>query len=182
MPQKAWQLIQRETISDHRIFRLHHDRYRIAPSGLERDFVVIDAPDWINIVPITGDGRIVMIRQFRHGVRDVTLEVPGGMIDPGEDPAAAARRELREETGYQATAIEPLGWAWPNPAVQTNRLHCFVAKDVSRVGAPHPDEFERIEVELVPIAQIPALAREGRIGHALVLVALGLLGLLTERG
>jgi 8-oxo-dGTP pyrophosphatase MutT (NUDIX family) len=177
MPERSWRFRERREVSDHRIFKIHLDRYRVLPSGQERDFVVIDAPDWINVVPLTADGNVVMIRQFRHGVRQLTLEIPGGMIDPGESPDDAAARELLEETGYRGEALRKLVSTFPNPAVQNNTLHCFVAENVRRVAAPRPDEFERIEVVEVPVTQLPELARSGAIGHSLVLVALGMLGL-----
>lgn len=181
MPARHWTFLRRREVADHRIFRLHEDRYRVAPHGLEHDFVVIDAPDWINIVPLTDDRQIVMIRQYRHGVRGVTLEIPGGMIDPGEEPIVAAARELQEETGYVARRIAPLGSCFPNPAVQTNSLHCFLAEGVELGSSQHLDPLERIEVVKVPLAELDSMVRSGAVGHALVIVALGLAGLLPER-
>ena len=170
-----WSLLGSRLLSDHRIFEVHADRYRLEPEGRERDFVRLAAPDWVNVIPITADGQVVFVRQYRHGVRQVTLEVPGGMVDPGEDPAVAALRELREESGYTADAVESLGAVWPNPAIQGNRCHMFVARGAWLAGPPTPDPYERFEVVTRPLADAPRLIREGEIGHALVVTAFALL-------
>ena len=105
-----------------------------------------------------------------------TLEIPGGMCDGDEPPEKAAERELREETGYVCDRLEPLGWVHPNPAVQTNRCHTFLARNVRRDGEPRPDPDEDLEVVEVPLADVPALIRDGTITHALVVCAFDLLG------
>lgn len=155
------------------------ERVRLAPPGGEaaRDFYVISAPDWINVVPLTDDGRVVLIRQYRFGISGFTLETPGGMCDGGESPPETARRELREETGHEAREILPLGWVHPNPAIQTNRCHCFLARGVFPSGPPSPDPEEQLEVVLAPLSEIPRLVREGAITHALVVAAFHLLAL-----
>ena len=119
MPNRSWTLLGSRDVSDERIFRLRHDRYRFEPNGVERDFVVMDTPSWVNVVPVTAEGRVVLIRQYRHGIRDVTIEMPGGMIDPGESPEAAARRELQEETGYTAESLRFLARVLPIPRFRT---------------------------------------------------------------
>lgn len=139
--------------------------------------MVLEADDWVNVVPITAEGQVVFVRQFRHGVRAAALEVPGGIVDPGETPDQAAARELREETGYVADSVRPLGFVWPNPAIQNNRCYSFVADSVRLAGVPHFEAFERMEVELHPLAEVPRLIREGQILHALVISAFALLGL-----
>ena len=113
-----------------------------------------------------------MVRQFRHGLRAYTLEVPGGMIDADDpSPLVAARREMVEESGYESDRVEPLGVVHPNPAIQTNRCHSFVAYEVERRHVPRFDSTEETEVVLVPLTRIPELMRSGEITHALVIVA-----------
>jgi 8-oxo-dGTP pyrophosphatase MutT (NUDIX family) len=158
------------------IFDLDRVRFEPPGGGDAHDFWVIDGPDWINVVPLTPEREVLLLRQFRFGVERFTLEIPGGMCDPGESPAAAARRELREETGFEARELVELGWVHPNPAVQTNRCHSFLARDVARVGPPEPDPVEQFELVRVPLAEIPQRIARREITHALVVAAFHLLG------
>ncbi len=169
---RPWELIETEDLQDCRVFRVARSLARSPRTGREHSFYRIDADDWVNIVPLTAAGEIVMIRQFRHGSREVTLEIPGGIVDPGETPLAAALRELREETGYAAETAEPTGMVNPNPALFGNRVYSFVAHDVRRVGGIANDGTEETAVELVSRAELPQLLAEGRITHALVVAAL----------
>lgn len=176
----VWQCVECRQVSDHRIFELHEHLYCLHDSD-PRPFVVLDCPDWVNVIPITADGQVVFIRQFRHGVRADTLEVPGGMVDPGESPAAAALRELREETGFEGAAAEELGYVFPNPAIQNNRTYSYVARPVRQVGPPMLDPFEHVEVVLHPLAEVPRLLAAGAIRHSLVVAAFALLGIAAEK-
>jgi 8-oxo-dGTP pyrophosphatase MutT (NUDIX family) len=173
-----WRRLGAERMARCRVFDV--DRVRFAPpDGRDaREYFLVEAPDWINVVPLTSDGRVVMIRQFRFGIDEVTLEIPGGMCDGTEPPLAAARRELREETGYDTDDFADLGWVHPNPAVQTNRCHTFLARNARRVGPPEPDDDEAFEVVMVPLGEIPALIKDGTITHALVVAAFYKLGLI----
>jgi 8-oxo-dGTP pyrophosphatase MutT (NUDIX family) len=137
----------------------------------EHDFFVIEAPDWMNVVPLTVDGQVVLIEQYRHGSKKVTLEVPGGMVDERESPGETAERELLEETGYRAGTIELLGRVRPNPAIQNNWLHIFIARDCVLAQAPQPESAEQIDVRLVALEDVPNLIASGAIDHALVVAA-----------
>jgi ADP-ribose diphosphatase len=177
----SWQRLGSEQVADCRVFRVRCDHSLDPRDGREHDFFVIEAPDWINVVPITADGRVVMIEQFRHGTNEVTLEVPGGMVDEGESAIEAANRELLEETGFKAREFVSLGKTRPNPAIQNNWLHSFVAQDCIFQEAPKFDGEEHIAVRLVPLADVPALIADGTINHALVVVAFHRLALFERR-
>jgi 8-oxo-dGTP pyrophosphatase MutT (NUDIX family) len=177
---KPWTTVATEELQDSAVFRVSRRLARHPRTGDTHPFFRIDASDWVNVVPITRDGQLVMIRQFRHGSGEITLEVPGGIVDPGERPSEAAARELLEETGYRAGALAPIGRANPNPALFGNRVHSFLARDARRVGAIRNEGTEETAVELVPVATLRQRLREGAIDHALVLVALYWFELLGE--
>jgi ADP-ribose pyrophosphatase len=180
MPDRNWTLLRSQEVLDQRIFRLRSDLYRFEPSGEEQEFMVLDTPSWVNVVPITTEGSVVLVRQYRHGIQEVTLEIPGGMIDDGEEPQAAAARELLEETGYVAETIRPLSRVVPNPAVQNNYLYLFVAEGCRNTGKMQLDAFECIDVLESPLADIPELIRNGTISHAMVIAAFAFLGLVPK--
>lgn len=136
------------------------------------DFYVLSAPDWINIIPLTPEGDVVMVRQYRHGIEDLTLEVPGGMVDPDDaHPMAAARREMVEESGYDSDQIVELGKVHPNPAILGNYCHSFLARDVRQVGEPVQHGSEETEVVRIPLARIREMIAGGEIMHALTITA-----------
>ena len=167
---RAWTRKSSEIVADCRVFKVRRD-LSLSPEGdREHDFFVIDAGDWINVIPVTDAGEVVMIEQYRHGSEDVTLEIPGGMVDEGESPAEAAARELAEETGYAARELVPLGRVRPNPAIHNNWLHTFLAPGARYASAPAFDSTEHCAVRLVPLADVPALIASGAITHALVVV------------
>lgn len=177
MPSDDWSLIESGPPVDYQIFRLRRDRYRLKPAAAQRDFIVLDTPDWVNVVPLTGEGNVVLIRQFRHGVRETVIEIPGGMIDPGEEPAAAALRELSEETGYAAERIRPLAAVWSNPAIMNNRCHLFLAEGCRLVAPPKFDSFEQIEVFEASRREVTEMVASGRIAHSMVVAALAFAGM-----
>ena len=171
----GWRTLRRGAEHDFAILRIREDQVE-DPHGRPHPRVRIDCPDWVNVVAFTPDDETVLVRQYRAGIDADTLEVAGGMVDPGETAEAAARRELEEETGFRAGRCVFLGVSHPNPALQNNRLHSFLALDCRRVHAPRLDAGEDIRVELVPRARLPELVSAGVISHALVLVSFHLAG------
>ena len=168
---KPWPRIRSQSVQSFRVFSIRTDTTVSPRTGIEHDFYVIETQDWVNIIPLTADHRVVMIRQYRHGSREVTLEIPGGLVDPGETPEEAAARELLEETGYQAEEVVEIGVSNPNPAIFNNRCYTFMARNVTKVRDPAPDQTEDIEVVLFPLIDIPELIRKGKVDHAIVISA-----------
>jgi ADP-ribose pyrophosphatase len=168
---KPWDTLRSEPVGDYRIFRLRKDLCRSPRTGQTHDFFVLEMPDWCNVIAVTAENEVVLVRQYRFGVRATTLEIPGGMLEPGEDPIEAARRELLEETGFSCERIELLGTIEPNPAIQNNRCHTAIATGCRRLAEPSLDDREDIDVLVRPIHQVPEMIAKGEISHALVVVA-----------
>ncbi len=166
-----WEKLESVVRGDFRVFRVREDRTLSPITGEEFSFFVVEANDWVNVIPVTEDGRIVFVHQYRHGTEEVSLEIPGGVVDEGESPLEAARRELLEETGYEAETIERIGVVAPNPAIQNNRCYTFLATNVRRVRGQSLDAMEDIAVELIDAGDVAALIAGGTINHALVVGA-----------
>lgn len=171
---RSWKRVRTVRSDDYQILRVREDIFADPRDGTEHPRAIVDADEWANVVALTTDRQVVLVRQWRFGSREDGLEIPGGVVDRGETPAAAAARELEEETGYRPGKIEALGWLWPNPAHFTNKMHTFLARDCERAHDGTPESGEDLVVELVPWARIPELIRTGEIRHALHVAALGL--------
>jgi 8-oxo-dGTP pyrophosphatase MutT (NUDIX family) len=176
----VWPRRSSRQLADYRLFRLRADSCVSPRTGVEHEFLVLETSDWVNVIALTDRDQVVLIRQFRCGRATVSLEIPGGLIDPGEPPAEAAARELLEETGYQADRWTALGTIEPNPAILSNLCHTFLAEGCRRTRPPALDEREDISVEERPLAEVPALLARGEITHALVGVAFQKLELLRR--
>jgi ADP-ribose pyrophosphatase len=170
---KPWQKTSSKLLGDFKIFTLRTDR-KISPrTQREHDFFVIDSNNWVNVVAVTSDQKLVMVEQYRHGTNTVELEIPGGMIDTKDSsPVAAGVRELREETGYEGEDARMLGEIFPNPAIMSNTCYTVL---VENCRLTHPVEFDHGEdliTRLVPVADLPRLVADKEISHSLVVVAL----------
>ena len=171
IPVRPWKLLSSQRSQSYKIFNLRIDRACSPRTNKAYDFYILESANWVNVIPLTPQKEVVLIRQYRHGIRESTLEIPGGIVEESDTPETAARRELIEETGYSESEMQLLGSVHPNPAFLTNRCYTFVAKNVSCVKQQEQDEKEDIEVLVRPLEQIPALIRDGVITHALVLAA-----------
>lgn len=167
-----WETLSHASVARTRIFEVRSTRFRHPVRGTERDFVVIDAPDWVNVVALTPEHRIVLVRQFRYGIDAFSLEIPGGVMEAGEEPLIAGVRELQEETGYTGAPARVLGSVHPNPAMQSNRCHFVFVEQAMPTTPLAWDEDEEMDVIAMPADEVFALARTGGIMHGLVLNAL----------
>ena len=167
-----WKRLGSEPLGNFKIFSVRRDRIVSPRTGQEHDFYVLDGADWVNVIPVTPEGRILLIEQYRHGTGETTVEIPGGAVDRGDTgPLAAGQRELLEETGHEATEWTDLGFVHPNPAIQSNRCWTYLAKGCVRVAEPRLDPGEDIAVREASREEVRRLLEEGRITHALVVAA-----------
>jgi len=172
----GWRRARSEPGPDYKIFQVIFE-YMVSPrTGQESRYVVLDAPDWINVIALPGDARdpearIVLVREYRHGSDAMALEIPSGQVDKGEDALLAARRELAEETGYTGGRWTRLGRSRPNAAFLRNWCNSFLAEGVELTAQPTLDAGEAISVELRALAEMPELIRSGQVDQALIIDA-----------
>ena len=169
---KKWSLTETREVGHFRIFAVDNSDLFDSHGKKRGDVYTMRCPDWCHVIPVTSQGQIVMVWQYRFGSDELSLEIPGGVIDEGEEPIVCAGRELLEETGYAAGTLEPFGSVQPNPAFAGNRLYTFIARDVTFSGETAFDALEELEVALVNKVDIPHLLDTGVIQHALVHCAL----------
>jgi 8-oxo-dGTP pyrophosphatase MutT (NUDIX family) len=172
-----WPLIASQLVFDTGFFRVTRDRACSPRTGGERDFHLIHMADWLMVVPLTREGRLVLVRQYRHGSRETGLEVPGGLHDrDGEGPGQGAVREVSEETGYgnDGEPLVFLGELRPQPALLSNRVWIFLARNVRPLAGQKLDPGEDIEVVMIEPHEIPARIASGEINNAMTVAVLSL--------
>jgi 8-oxo-dGTP pyrophosphatase MutT (NUDIX family) len=172
-------VLERRTLLSRRWLTVHEDRVRLADGSEMGEFHVIEAPSWAGVLCITKDDEIVLVRQYRHGIAAESLELPAGMIEPGEDPLAGAKRELREETGYLADRWEAIVSVATEPSRHSVRAHFFCALGATPTGTRSLDQSEDIDVVRVPRGDLLGLIESGRIIHG---VHLGAILFAAQRG
>jgi 8-oxo-dGTP pyrophosphatase MutT (NUDIX family) len=166
-----WRVLTRTPVLERTYLRVVQDHVRLGDGREIDDFCLLESPDWAAVLCLTSDGRVALVRQYRHGLGDVSWELPAGALEPGEDPLAGARRELLEETGYASDAWQPLLTASVDPARVVARAFFYVALDCQLVKAPELDENEELETVLLTKAELFALIDTGQLKHGLHLAA-----------
>ncbi len=172
---KKWKILGQETVCDFKLFKFYKRDLLNERKNSEHHFYVMETPDWINVVPVTPDGKIILVKQYRAGTDEITLEIPGGVIDKTDlSPEAAARRELEEETAYVSNKLSLLGSVHPNPSFMSNTCYFVLAKDVMPTGNINFDPGEDIETFEMEAEVVKEAIKSGKIKHALTVAALGL--------
>jgi ADP-ribose pyrophosphatase len=163
----SWDLQSEKLYANCRIFEVRERRFKRRSDGLEGDFYVLDTNDWVNVLAITPEQKIVLVRQFRFGSRENSLEPPGGVVEKGEDPIIAGIRELEEETGYVGQKPELIGSVRPNAAILSNRCHVVMVREVRKTAKLNFDQHEELVTELYPITMLKELVKSGEITHSI---------------
>ena len=168
----SWDLKDSHLHSDCRIFEVYKQRFRRRSDGEEGDFFVLETNSWVNVLAITPSRELVLVRQFRYGTHELSLEPPGGVIEKGEDPIEAGLRELKEETGYVGEKAVIIGSARPNAAILANQCHFVLVENVMKTAELSFDQHEELVTELHPLANLKRLVKEEQITHSIGLNAI----------
>ena len=167
-----WKTLKSEQIFKSGLVTIDKDTCELPDGRIMPGYYTLRFPDWVNIVPITAQGEVILIKQYRHATGKVHLEAPGGAVNRGENPDVGALRELREETGFISDKIIKLAENYPNPALQDNRIHTYLALNCEDTGEQELDPFEDIEVVKLPLSQLEDKVRSGDIDHTIVVASI----------
>ena len=165
-----WKTLKSKNILQNRIFSFNEEQV-LSPKNKKFPVWVMEVPTWINIIPVTSDNTVIMVKQYRFGNKEITLEIPGGMSEPNEDPKSAAIREMQEETGYTSENVIEIGSVSPNPALMNNQAITYLAFDVELTSIQNLDTMEDIEIIEINLEEVPKLIQNKTINHALVVSA-----------
>ena len=164
-----WEILETEYLIRRPWLTARRDKVRLPDGRINPEYYVVEYPDWVNVIAITKEGDFVMERQYRHAVAMTCYELPCGVMEAGETPLEAAKRELMEETGFGGGEWEEILQITPNPSSMSNFTHCFVAKGVEKVGETRLDATEELEVHLLKREQVLQLLRENQLIQSLMI-------------
>ena len=169
-----WKTLTSEDLFSSGFVKMRRESCELPDGRVMPRYFIMDFPDWVNIFPVTSEGKILLIRQYRHPSQKVHIELPGGSTEPklSESPQQAAERELLEETGYRGNEVINLGYHYPNPALQSNRMHTFLILGCEKVAEPQWDEFEELENFIVTQEQLDQLILSGDLDHSVMMASL----------
>ena len=170
---KKWKTLESETLFQSNYANFRREKCEVEKGRIMPNYYILDVRDWVNVIAITKEKQIVLVRQYRHAAKNITIEIPGGAIDASDaSPEVAARRELLEETGFASGQMIFSMSHFPNPALQSNRLWTYVFVDCEKIADPSWDEFEEIEIDLIDLQSLQKKVELGELTHSLILASL----------
>lgn len=167
-----WKSLESQQVFKSGLVSIDKEKCEMPDGRIMPGYFILRFPDWVNIVPVTTDNKIVLIKQYRHATGEIHWEIPGGAANPAEDPKLAALRELEEETGYTSTELIKVSENYPNPALQDNKIHTYLAKGCTYKGVQALDPYEEIEVELMDLSKLKESLEAGLFNHNIVVASI----------